>query len=56
MKYCHTCLQPDTRPNSVFSEKGICPACEYYEKLKEVDWLDRYIILEELIQHYKNKK
>ena len=56
MKYCIICVQPDTRPNSVFSEKGVCPACDYYAKFKEVDWLDRYAILEDLIQHYKTKK
>ena len=49
MKYCIICVQPDTRPNSVFSEKGVCPACDYYAKFKEVDWLDRYAILEDLI-------
>ena len=30
MKYCTKCLQTDTRPNTSFSEEGICPACTYF--------------------------
>lgn len=41
MKYCSRCLQPDTRPGTKFDEYGICPACNYFESLKEVDWDDR---------------
>lgn len=49
MKYCKTCLQPDTRPNTVFSDDGICPACTYYAQLQYVDWEERFAILEELL-------
>lgn len=38
MKYCKTCLQPNTRPNSVFNADGSCPACTYHKSLKLVDW------------------
>ena len=31
MRYCKSCLQPDTRPNTIF-EEGICPACIYSDK------------------------
>ena len=37
MKYCKRCLQTDTRPNTKFSDDGICPACQYFETLKNVD-------------------
>ncbi len=30
MKYCTNCLQTDTRPNTVFSQDGVCPACQYF--------------------------
>ncbi len=52
MKYCKNCLQPDTRPNTIFSENGICPACIYCQKLPSVDWQERYEILEELLESY----
>lgn len=56
MKYCKTCLQPDTRPNTKFSEQGICPACNYFQELKKVDWQERYEILEELVQSYPKSR
>lgn len=49
MKYCPCCLQPDTRPNSRFTDAGICPACDYFERLQYVDWQERYEILEDLL-------
>ena len=42
MKYCIKCLQPDTRPNTYFTEEGLCPACNYHNKLKDVDWNERF--------------
>lgn len=41
MKYCIKCLQTDTRPNIRFDEKGVCPACNYFESLKQIDWDER---------------
>jgi N-acetyl sugar amidotransferase len=56
MKYCKRCLQPDTRPNTIFSEDGICPACSYFEALQAVDWQERYEILRDLLANFKRKK
>ena len=49
MKYCSKCLQPDTRPNTVFSEDGVCPACNYHESLPNVDWDERKEEIKEII-------
>lgn len=49
MRYCKNCLQPDTRPGIKFDEHGICPACNYYESLNEVDWDDRKKELDAII-------
>lgn len=49
MIYCRRCLQPNTRPNSRFSEAGICPACDYFERLQDVDWQERFEILQDLL-------
>ena len=49
MIYCRNCLQPDTRPNSRFSAEGICPACDYFERLQHVDWQERFEILQDLL-------
>lgn len=55
MKYCKHCLQPDTRPNTYFSPEGICPACDYFERLKAVDWQERYDILQDLLTEFPRK-
>lgn len=54
MIYCSKCLQPDTRPNIVFSSDGVCPACIYYAEMEHVDWEHRNTILLELVEKYKN--
>ena len=53
MKYCTNCLQPNTRPNTVFSFEGVCPTCIYFEALKTVDWAERFEILQDLLLKYK---
>ncbi len=55
MKYCLTCLQPDTRPNSRFLDSGICPACDYFTRLQQVDWQERHDILVDLLANAPRK-
>ena len=55
MKYCSHCLQPDTRPNTRFTEAGICPACNYFNQLQQVDWSERYEILLGLLEQFKRR-
>lgn len=55
MKYCSRCLQPDTRPNSKFTAEGICPACDYFERLSDVDWQERFEILEDLLANFPRR-
>jgi N-acetyl sugar amidotransferase len=56
MRYCCHCLQPDTRPNTFFDAAGICPACNYLEALRAVDWEERMDILRELLASYPRRK
>lgn len=54
MKYCRTCLQPDTRPRTVFSPEGLCPACENVQQAAtEFDYKVRYQFLMDLIEPYR---
>jgi N-acetyl sugar amidotransferase len=56
MNYCKKCLQPDTRPNTVFSGDGVCPACDYFNALKDVDWQERLEILIDIFEKFPRKK
>ena len=49
MKYCKKCLQTDTRPGIKFDKDGICPACNYHESLKLVDWDERRKELDSIV-------
>ena len=53
MKYCEKCLQPDTRPNSIF-ENNCCPACNYHYQLSRVNWDTRKEDLDKICSEIKN--
>jgi len=55
MKYCTRCLQPDTRPNTHFTAEGICPACDYFDRLQSVDWQERYDIFQDILTGFPRK-
>ena len=38
MKYCKNCLYPDTKPQLVFNDNGICSACINSTKKDEINW------------------
>jgi N-acetyl sugar amidotransferase len=56
MKYCSQCLQPDTRPNTFFNSEGLCPACDYFRHLQQVDWQERYDILVDVLTNSPRSK
>ena len=43
---------PDTRPDQIFNEHGVCNACLSFEKNKKVDWTKRAQELENNIVSY----
>ena len=55
MKYCKKCIMPDTRPDQIFDENGVCNACLSYEGNKKIDWKKRTEELEKIIKETKSK-
>lgn len=55
MEYCKKCVQPNTRPNTKFSDDGICPACNYFDASLDIDWQDRIDILHEIFTKQTKK-
>jgi len=54
MKYCKLCLLPDTKPQLIFDENGVCSAC-INNKLKEnVNWEQKEKDFLKIIEKYKN--
>ena len=34
IKWCKSCVLPNTRPNIIIDKDGVCNACNFIEKLK----------------------
>jgi N-acetyl sugar amidotransferase len=49
MNYCKLCLQPNTRPGTIFTANGVCPACAYHATLGDIDWDARFEFLKEKV-------
>ena len=55
MKYCVKCVMPDTKPDLMIDEAGICNACRSYENRAEIDWEKRELQLIDILERYKSK-
>ncbi len=56
VRYCKTCLMPDTRPRVVFDEQGMCNACRYAEAKKDkIDWDARRQEFFDYLERYRPK-
>ena len=55
LTYCKRCVMPDTKPDLHLDEEGICNACRSYEGRKEIDWSQRAIDLEQVLEKYRNR-
>jgi N-acetyl sugar amidotransferase len=55
MRYCKLCLQPDTRPNIIFDENGVCAACLFQQQRKDIDWKERHDEIMKIAQWAKDR-
>lgn len=53
MRWCRTCVLPDTRPNLVIGDDGICNACKSHGTKKAIDWTGRRRALEAVVASAK---
>lgn len=54
MRYCKRCIMPDTRPEIVFNEEGVCDACLSVErKAKGIDWEQRDLQFRAILDKYR---
>lgn len=54
IKYCKSCLLPDTKPGLTFDEAGVCNACTNYFERPNIDWNSRKIELESILAKYRS--
>lgn len=53
MKHCSKCLMPSSRPGIVFDTFGVCSACNWHKKKKNIDWKSREKKFKEIINWAK---
>ena len=41
MRWCQSCVLPDSRPNLFVDEGGVCSACSAFRHRSEINWQDR---------------
>jgi hypothetical protein len=49
MRYCRTCVLPDTRPNLRVDEEGVCNACRAHASKPSIDWVAREQMFRSLV-------
>ena len=55
MKFCKSCVVPETAETNKFGSNGSCSVCTQIESKKKINWIARKIELDELINKYKNQ-
>lgn len=55
IRYCSSCVMPETKPDLEFDDSGVCSACRYYEKRGHVDWVVRHTELISVLERYRNR-
>jgi N-acetyl sugar amidotransferase len=55
VRYCKTCLMPDTRPRIEFDDEGVCNACHTAEKKNHIDWDARRQEFLDLVDKFRAK-
>jgi N-acetyl sugar amidotransferase len=55
MKYCTRCVMPDTKPDLLLDEEGVCNACRSFEKRKEINWESRKEEFFRVFEKYRSK-
>ena len=55
IRYCTRCLYPETKPDILFDDEGVCSACRHFEHRETVDWDTRRAELVEVLDRYRSR-
>ena len=55
MKYCNSCVLPESRPNLYILANGICTACKSHRHKKKINWKKKENNFRELVKKIKKK-
>jgi len=54
IRYCRRCVMPETKPDLIFDDEGICNACRNFELRREIDWEGRFRELVAITDRYRS--
>jgi N-acetyl sugar amidotransferase len=54
MKYCKSCLYPDTKPDLIFDDEGVCSACRNYRERTGINWDERAKEFGQITSQYRS--
>lgn len=55
IRYCVRCVMPETKPDILFDDTGVCSACRHFGSRGAVDWDQRGRQLGEILDRYRSK-
>lgn len=55
IRYCRRCLIPETKPDILFDDEGVCSACRNFASRAEIDWDARRRELIEVLDRYRSR-
>ena len=55
MKWCNSCVLPDTRPNLSIGADGVCNACKSHQSKENINWVARRQQLESVVKSAKER-
>lgn len=53
LTYCKRCVVPDTKPDLLIDEDGVCNACRSFENRGKIDWDVRHIELLKVLEKFR---
>ena len=56
MNYCKKCVLPDTRPNLIILNNGICSACSSHNIFQPNNWKAKKLDFLKIVKEIKKKK
>lgn len=56
MRYCRSCVLPDTRPNLTIGDDGVCDACRNHGGKASVDWEGRARLFSQFVARAKDMR
>lgn len=55
IRYCTRCVMPETKPDILFDDSGVCSACRHFETRAVIDWDARRTELISVLDRFRSK-